>query len=305
MTGTAQRYDCTVVRGDGERRVTSVSSAPLRDVGRIAGLVTALRDATEERRARDAVALSEARYRNLFETASDAIFTLDAQGAFTSANQATAALLGISRAELLGRSFTTLLTAAERDPATARMSDALAGISRRFDCTLVRHDGGRRMLSVTFTPLRHKRKLIGVLAIARDLTEERERAAALQRVESRYAYLVESASDAICTVDTEGRFTSVNRALELATGRTRDALIGQHFSVLLDPRDHAAARIVGRETMAGRRTRRELRYLDAAGVPRKASVMASPIMKDEVVAGGLAIVRDVAARRVARRGEDR
>ena len=43
----------------------------------------------DERRAREAVAQSEARYSNLFETATDAIYTLDPQGAFTSVNEAT------------------------------------------------------------------------------------------------------------------------------------------------------------------------------------------------------------------------
>ena len=58
----------------------------------------------DERRAREAVAQSEARYRNLFETATDAIYTLDPQGAFTSVNEATCELLGRDRADLLARS---------------------------------------------------------------------------------------------------------------------------------------------------------------------------------------------------------
>ena len=55
------------------------------------------------------------------------------------------------------------------------------------------------------------------------------RGVALARSEARYTELVESASDAIFTVDRDGLFTSVNRALETATGRVtygaaRDAL---------------------------------------------------------------------------------
>ena len=55
----------------------AISPAPLREVGQITGVVASLRDVTAERRARDAVTQSEARYRSLFETAPDAIFTLD------------------------------------------------------------------------------------------------------------------------------------------------------------------------------------------------------------------------------------
>src|SRR5204863_186887 len=51
----------------------------------------------DERRARDAVGQSEARYRNLFETATDAIYTLDTHGSFTDVNEATCEMSGRSR----------------------------------------------------------------------------------------------------------------------------------------------------------------------------------------------------------------
>jgi PAS domain-containing protein len=57
--------------------------------------------------------------------------------------------------------------------------------------------------------------------------------AALERAESRYTRLVESAEDAICTADEEGNFTSVNRALERVMGRSREALLGTHFTELV------------------------------------------------------------------------
>ena len=63
LAGMSQRYDATLVRADGERRYVSVGTAPLREGGAITGIVASLRDVTDERRARDAVAQSESRYR--------------------------------------------------------------------------------------------------------------------------------------------------------------------------------------------------------------------------------------------------
>ena len=97
-----QRREYLIVRGDGERRVVAVGLAPLREGDRTTGVVVAMRDVTEERRARDAVAQTEARYRNLFDTVNDALFTLDARGAVTSANQAACQMLDSPRDELLG-----------------------------------------------------------------------------------------------------------------------------------------------------------------------------------------------------------
>jgi PAS domain S-box-containing protein len=132
-----------------------------------------------------------------------------------------------------------------------------------------------------------------VTAARAQAEEDRVRGAALARSEARYADLVESASDAIFTVDTEGRFTSVNRALENATGRSREELLGTHFAAVIDQRDRDAVQRVLTETLAGRRQRHELRYLDANGVARPGAMLTSPLVDGAHVAGALGIVRDV------------
>src|SRR2546422_1872485 len=65
--GEQQRYETTVVRVDGEERNVAVSTTPLVLDGDLVGTVATLRDITEEKGAQDALARSEARYRNLFE----------------------------------------------------------------------------------------------------------------------------------------------------------------------------------------------------------------------------------------------
>jgi len=296
LAGEPQRYEAELLRLDGERRILAVSTAPLREVGQAAGIVASWRDVTDERRARDAVAESEARYRNLFESATDAIYTLARDGALTSMNRATCDVLGHPRDALLGRPIEPFVDAAELDAAREHFAAALAGEARHYECH-VHAGGGRRLLSVTNTPIRHGDRVTGVLGIARDVTEERARAAALERSEARYTRLVESASDAIFTVDAAGRFTSVNKALEVATGRRRAALIGAPFADVLDPRDQDAVRRMFESTMRGVRQRGELRYLHASGEVRTASVLTAPVLDQGRVAGVLAVVRDVTEER--------
>ena len=296
LAGEPQRYEAALVRADGERRIVAVSTAPLREVGQPSGVVASWRDVTEERRARDAVAESEARYRNLFESATDAIYTLARGGTFTSMNRATCELLGRPREALLGRPIGPFVDAAELEAAQEHFAAALAGEARHYECHL-NATGGRRLLSVTNTPIRHGDAVTGVLGIARDVTEERARAAALERSEARDTRLVQSASDAIFPVDAEGRFTSVNRALEAATGRRRSALIGVSYVDVLDPRDREPARRMFESTMRGGRQRGELRYHSASGDVRTASVLTAPVFEQGRVAGVLAVVRDVTEER--------
>ena len=59
------------------------------------------------------------------------------------------------------------------------------------------------------------------------------RALALERSEARYTRLVESASDAIFTVDETAAFTSINYALEASVGRPRADLLGRVLAELV------------------------------------------------------------------------
>ena len=297
LAGEPQQYESVVLRGDGTRRIVAITTAPLRELGEVSGIVASLRDVTEERSARDAVSLSEARYRNLFDSASDAIYTLDVRGHFTSMNDSTLALAGWGRADLMGHSTRRLLSEEDLVRAREQFGRALAGESVRFEAYCLRPSGERRMVSVTNTPIRHGDAVVGVLGVARDVTDERARATALERSEARYARLVESASDAIFTVDEDGRFTAVNRSFEEAVGRPRAEMLGQSFADLVDGRDAGAAAELLRDTFAGERRRASLRYRDATGAVRDGSIITSPILEETRVAGALGIMRDVTEER--------
>ena len=118
-----------------------------------------------------------------------------------------------------------------------------------------------------------------------------------QRERMRYTRLVESAADAIITVDEGGRLTSVNQALERATGRLRSSLLGQPFLSLFDPRDEGPARELLAATIDGNRHRAEVRYRAADGRSeidtRSCSITSTPIVESGRVTGALAIMRDV------------
>ena len=293
LAGEPQRYEAAVERPGGERRLLSITTAPLRELGTVTGIVASLRDVTEERRALDAVAQSEARYRNLFDSAMDAIYTLDAGGCFTSVNHATCELAGERREALLGKSCRTLVVAEDVPLVAESFARAMSGRSARYECRMMRSDGEVRLLSETYTPIQDERGIVGVLAVACDVTLERSRAAALVRSEAQYARLVESAPDGIFTLDLEGRFTAVNVSLERAFGRERAELAGQSLSTFVDPRDVASVAQLLRETYAGARTRGQLRYRSALSELRHGSVIMSPIFDGDAITGALGIMRDM------------
>jgi len=170
VEGEQQRYETTVVRADGEERNVAVSTTPLVLDGDLVGTVASLRDITEEKGAQDTLARSEARYRNLFESASDAIVTLDANGRFTTFNHAAENISGYPRQELVGQWFAPLLPDDELPKALMHFQKALAGETGLFETTFIRKDREYRTIQVTYsTPQKDEE----VLCVIRDVTDQK------------------------------------------------------------------------------------------------------------------------------------
>ncbi|MEA3247546.1 MAG: PAS domain S-box protein [Gemmatimonadota bacterium] len=296
LAGHAGRFDAEVMRPDGDRRVVSASLAPVRGPAGVTGYVASLRDATEEAHARAAMVAADSRYRNLFESAGDAIFTVDAAGIVTSANEACARACGLPRDAIVGSRLTTLMDPSETGGVAVRHAVALSGRGTQFECAVAHNQGASRLMSVTFSPVLGGGEVTGVLGIARDVTAERAQAAALERAESRYARLVESAEDGICTLDEEGHVTSANRSFRRIVGVTRRELSGRHFTDFVPPPQRAVAWELFAGALAGARQRSEIRFTVPAG-DAIVSVRAAPLVEHDRVAGVLVIVRDVTEER--------
>jgi two-component system NtrC family sensor kinase len=169
--GQAARYETKVVNHTtGEERDVAVSSGPFRVDGELIGTVATLRDITDPKRAQDTLSRSEARYRNLVESASDAIVTLDANGRFTTVNHAAEIISGYRREELVGQWFAPMLSDDELPKALAHFQKALAGETGLFESRFYRKDGEARTISITYsTPQRDEE----VLCLIRDVTDQK------------------------------------------------------------------------------------------------------------------------------------
>ncbi|HVH67983.1 MAG TPA: PAS domain S-box protein [Gemmatimonadales bacterium] len=170
VEGEEQHYETKVVRVDGEERVVAVSTTPLVIEGELLGTVATLRDITEQKRAQDTLARSEARYRNLFESASDAIATFDANGRFTTFNHAAEIISGYRREELLGQWFAPMLPDDELPKGLGHFQKALAGETGLFETNFYRKDGEVRTIQVTYSTPQLDEE---VLCVIRDVTDQK------------------------------------------------------------------------------------------------------------------------------------
>ncbi len=166
--GLPQVYEAEVAGRD--ECSVSVGAAPLYSPDGSIGTILTLRDVTDVRRAHQELAKSESRYRHLFEDASDAIMTFDSLGRFTSVNDAGERISGYTREELTGRFFGPLLPLTELPRAVLEFRKALSGQPGQFESVVVRKDGERRHITITYSCPQRSRE---VLCLIRDATEEK------------------------------------------------------------------------------------------------------------------------------------
>src|SRR5262249_19262616 len=74
-----------------------------------------------------------------------------------------------------------------------------------------------------------KGEVVGILATARDITQQKQIEQAMREHQTYTRSLIESNIDALITTDTLGIITDVNRQMCAVTGRTREELVGTPF----------------------------------------------------------------------------
>ena len=221
----------------------------------------------------------------------DAVVITGADRRVLAANEAGAQLLGWQMDKVVGQLIADHVTAAEQAHVAAREDKVLAGEPQRYETRIVNHHTGEeRDVSVSSGPFRVNGELIGTVATLRDITDPKRAQDTLARSEARYRHLVESASDAIVTLDANGRFTTVNHAAENISGYKREELVGQWFAPMLPDDDLPKALAHFQQALSGETGLFESQFYRKDGEVRTISITYSTPQKDEEV---LCLIRDV------------
>jgi PAS domain S-box-containing protein len=152
-------------------------------VGSIADLIALVLETDERRRAEQALVESEARYREVWENALDAMVTIAPDGRITSVNNACCTLLGLDARDITGRWYTDFV--ADKDvPATTARVEGLLGneeVTGPLPFHVLR--GDRKVVYVEASAQRIERngRVVELLAIVRDVSQRRALESQLQQ----------------------------------------------------------------------------------------------------------------------------
>ncbi|MEJ7624487.1 MAG: PAS domain S-box protein [Pyrinomonadaceae bacterium] len=241
---------------ENEEGAFQISVLPVRDDdGNIFAGMVMWQDITERKRANDAIRDSEARYRQLYENASDIIYVHDLQGNYISINETAGRVLGYTTDEALEMNISQVIAPAHLRLAKRHLARKLAGKSAQtiYEVDCLRKDGQTVTLEVNSTLILKDGVPVAVQGIARDITERKLAEERIKKSEERYRDLFENANDLIYTHDLAGNFTSINRAGELITGYSRSEALRMNIAQVVAPDYLEAARTMTAKKMAGDR----------------------------------------------------
>ena len=223
-------YETTRRTKDGRIIDVSLTVSPIRDTdGNIIGALKVARDITEQKRA---AVEHEAEFRNVLESAPDAIVITDSQGRIVRLNRQTEAIFGYTREELLGEPVEILVPERFRERHQKhRAAYSPQSKPRPMGMGLElygRHkDGSEFPVDITLSPI-ESTDGSHTISVIRDITWRRQTEEQLLKL----SRAVEQSANLVIITDTQGRIEYVNPNFTQVTGYTPDEVIGQNPRVL-------------------------------------------------------------------------
>lgn len=270
------------------------------------------RDITERRKAEKLLEDSEKRYRLLADNVTDIIFTMNMNLQYTYLSPSAYSISGYNHDELKGISVRDMV-----DPETfSHFGDILAeelerekreqsnlSRSRVLEYQHIRKDGVKIWVEATLSFLRDENNSpVGLIGIAREITQRRQIEEKLQTEQQRFRALIEHASDIIVVVNLEGIITYINPAVERVLGFKVEERIGHRGLELIHPDDIkfiAESFVALVENPTPRMIKGEMRLRHKDGGYRTFEGVGSNLINRNVVEAVIVNYRDITERKQA------
>ena len=233
IIATGEAWLGAEIRGEtpaqpGVQRTWTENFFPVRVEGQVVGLGAVVEETTERKKAEEALAASEARFRRLIELGPVGIALSEADGRVVLANNAFLQMLGYS-AEEADKANWLDRTAPEH---VALSTERIARLRRGeppvpYEKDYVRRDGTRvtALVVAQFVPGEGDR----MMAFAIDISYRKAADRALRESEARLRHLIDHMAGFVAMLDTAGTVLEVGEPALRVSGVRREEVIGRKF----------------------------------------------------------------------------
>ncbi|MBN8697637.1 MAG: PAS domain S-box protein [Bacteroidetes bacterium] len=174
------------------------NATPIRVDGEIVGVQLFMRDVTKKKMVEFELIRSENRFRKVFESVQDVIYTISKEGKFISLNPAFEKLSGYTIDEFVGRSFVELVHPDDLALAMATFYKIFSGEKvEKYNLRLKHKDNTYRICELTPGALIVDNIIVESLGLARDVTDRVLSEKKLRDSEERFNLALKGANDGL------------------------------------------------------------------------------------------------------------
>lgn len=225
----SQRYESSVKTPSGELEVVFNKQTITDDRGEVQGLLGVITDITSQKNQARMIQEKGSMMEALLDSLKDMVFFKDVDLRYRNSNEAYARFCGWSAEELMGLSEHDLFPEEKARMFEEKDREALETLAPVQYVADVVVSGERRLLELVKTPVvTPQGDVLGVVGVARDVTERLAMEEALSEVEARYRTIFENTVEGLYISTAEGRFEEANEAMATLLGYdSRDALLAE------------------------------------------------------------------------------
>jgi PAS domain S-box-containing protein len=264
--------------------------------------VTVIRDATERTRLEKSLRENEQRYRELFETAYDAILVVDLKGNVNEVNNAILRY-GYKKADVVGKNIIDLVPKRFRSVLVEDFSRTLQGKPTRNEIE-IETPNGKILVEYSASVLKNEEKAAGVQVIIRGLNERKQFEKTLQENQLRFKGLFMGNPEAAAYLATDYRVLDINPRFEELFGYSLAEIKGRNINDVIVQKERLdEANVLDGKAAEGyvyfytERIRK-----DGSVVP--VAVSAAPIKSEGELTGYVAMYKDISELRNAEKRQE-
>jgi PAS domain S-box-containing protein len=234
-TGKPFDAEARLRRADGEYRLMLLRKVPLRDeAGSIVKWYGSAIDIEERKRAEQELRQAEEHIRAILEYSPNWIFLKDTEGRYLLVNREIERVFGISQEQIKGKTDSEIFPPEQAAEYRANDLKVLrAGLTTEFEEIALLEDGPHTSIVHKFPLFDTHGNIYATGGVATDITERKRAEEARRYSEEQYRTVVETATDAVVSIDEDSKILFVNPATTTIFGYDTPELIGRPLMMLM------------------------------------------------------------------------
>ncbi|ANE48721.1 hypothetical protein SY83_04190 [Paenibacillus swuensis] len=203
------------------------------ETGQPLKLIGMAQDITERTRMEEQLKESEQRYKSLFDHNPAAVYSMNLNGDYLTANANLERITGYSLEELIGMYWGPIVHPKDLAKTQYHFGKATEGIPQSYDLTIIHKDGRDIEINSTNIPIIIDNEVVGVYGITRDITERIRYTEQIEKLSYEHSLILNAVTEGIFGLNLEGTAMFINPAGAAMLGFQPDELIGTAYLGML------------------------------------------------------------------------